>query len=144
VALGLFPSWLYARLPSGAPYEPYTLDHVVSALQLLVGTAAAFVLLRRSLGGEATVSLDTDWLYRRPLARLVAATVSFAGAAGRALESAARTAAGAAAALARDPERPFGSGTRPGFDPDLRRRPIGVTVLWIVAALGLLAVVVGR
>lgn len=145
VGLGLFPSWLYARLPYGAPYEPYTLDHVVSALQLLLGTAAAFVLFRRSLGGEATVSLDTDWLYRRPLARLVAAAVSIAGAAGRVLEASAGACADTAAALARDPERPFGGpGARPGFDPDLRRRPIGVTVLWIVAALGLLAVVVGR
>lgn len=145
VALGLFPSWLYARLPNGASYAPYTLDHVVSALQLLLGTGAAFVLLRRSLGGEATVSLDTDWLYRRPLARLVSSLVGAAGAAGRGLEAAARAIAAGAAAVARDPERPFGGrGPRPEFDPDQRRRPIGVTVLFVVATLGILAVLLSR
>jgi multicomponent Na+:H+ antiporter subunit D len=143
--LGLFPSWLYARLPFGAAYEPYTLDHVVSALQLLLGTGAAFVLLRGSLGGEPTVSLDTDWLYRRPLRRLVASAVSFAGAAGRILDGAGVSAAAAAAALGRDPLRVLGGpGRRAEFDPDLRRMPIGATVLWIVAALGLTAILVGR
>lgn len=145
VGLGLFPSWLYARLPNGAAYAPYTLDHVVSALQLLLGTGAAFFLLRRSLGGEATVSLDTDWLYRRPLARLVAWLVDAGGAAGRGLEGASRALAAAAAAVARDPERPFGGGrSRAEYDPDERRRPIGVTVLFVVAALGVLALVISR
>jgi multicomponent Na+:H+ antiporter subunit D len=72
LGLGLFPSWLYARLPFGAAYEPYTLDHVVAALQLLLGTGAAFALLRGRLSPDPGVSLDTDWLYRRPLRRLVA------------------------------------------------------------------------
>jgi multicomponent Na+:H+ antiporter subunit D len=158
VGLGVAPSWLYARLPFGAAYEPYTLDHVLSALQLLLGTGAAFVLLRGQLGGEPTVSLDTDWLYRRPLRRLGARTVSFAGATGRRLEGAGLSFARAAAAFAHDPLHAFGDavgrrpgergsgaeGGEPGFDVDLGRLPIGATVLWIILALGLTAALVGR
>ena len=36
VALGLFPGWLYTRLPyQPVDYHPYTVDHVVAGLQLL-------------------------------------------------------------------------------------------------------------
>ena len=35
-------------------------------MQLLLLTAAAFWLYIDKLGGEATVSVDTDWFYRKP------------------------------------------------------------------------------
>jgi multicomponent Na+:H+ antiporter subunit D len=145
VALGLVPGWLYARLPLGAGYEPFTVDHVARALQLMLGTGAAFLLLRRRLGADPRVSLDADWLYRRPLRRALARAILAAGAAGSRVETAGRAAAAAAATFARDPSRPLG-GVASGdpFDPDLRRLPVGATVLWIVVALGLAAVLVGR
>ena len=69
--LGSFPGWLYSRLAlQPVTYSPYTLDHVVSSLQLLVGTGVGFWFLLRKVGGEPTVSLDTDWVYRKPLRRV--------------------------------------------------------------------------
>jgi multicomponent Na+:H+ antiporter subunit D len=129
--LGVFPGWLYARLPhAGAGYVPYTADHVVAALQLLLGTAVAFVFLRAKLGGEATVSLDTDWLYRRPLRRALALAVVGARTGGRGLERLGAAAAAAGASLVR------GEGAA--------APAIGTLVLWMVAALAAVTALVSR
>lgn len=64
VVTGVVPSTLYRLLPFPVAWEPYTPDHVLGALELLAGTAIAFVLLRRHLGGKPTVTLDTDRIYR--------------------------------------------------------------------------------
>ncbi len=68
---GLGYSWLYALLPypiEAASYEPYTLEHILTQLQLLVLATFAFVLLKR-LGAyppeKPGTILDTDWLYRK-------------------------------------------------------------------------------
>ncbi|MBI2860583.1 MAG: Na(+)/H(+) antiporter subunit D [Chloroflexi bacterium] len=66
VAIGVYPALLYNLLPFPVSYAPYTVPHVVSALQLLAFTGLGFWLLIKKLGGEATVTLDTDWFYRRP------------------------------------------------------------------------------
>jgi multicomponent Na+:H+ antiporter subunit D len=134
IALGVFPGWLYARLPFGAAYVPYTVDHVVSSVQLLLGTAAAFVLLLPRLAGEPTISLDTDGLYRRPLPRLLGMAVAAANRAGGSAQAAGRRLVTALAALAADPGR-----TGSPYDPDERRLPVGLTIFWAVAAVGLLA-----
>ncbi len=72
IASGVYPAILYNALPHPVHYHPYTPDHVITALQLLVGTALGFWLLRRSLGGQPTITLDVDRLYRRPLGLAVA------------------------------------------------------------------------
>ena len=63
--IGVFPGVLYDLLPYATTYEPYTADHVVRTLQMLTFTAVGFWLLRGRLGGEATITIDTDWLYRK-------------------------------------------------------------------------------
>jgi multicomponent Na+:H+ antiporter subunit D len=63
---GVYPRVLYAILPYPVLYHPYTAFHVVGMMQLLLLTAAAFWLYIDKLGGEATVSVDTDWFYRKP------------------------------------------------------------------------------
>jgi multicomponent Na+:H+ antiporter subunit D len=63
---------LYAILPFDATYQPFTAHHFVEMLQLTTGTALGFWLLRVKLGvTQPTVTLDTDSLYRRPLAAAV-------------------------------------------------------------------------
>ena len=73
LAIGLFPGEFYALLPHAYGYDPYTVEHVVSQLQILALTAAAFVLLMR-LGWFPrplrSRNLDTDWFWRRPAAWL--------------------------------------------------------------------------
>jgi multicomponent Na+:H+ antiporter subunit D len=62
---GVFPGLLYRLLPFGIEYHPYTRDHVVGSLQLLIATGIGFMLFIRRLGGHHTITLDTDWLYRK-------------------------------------------------------------------------------
>lgn len=81
VLYGVRPDLLYSRLPFAGSYEPYTLDHVVSASQLLVGVGCLFVLVVKQLTPARGISLDTDWLYRGPLRSAGRALIRTLGAA---------------------------------------------------------------
>ena len=68
---GLGYGFLYSLLPSpdvALGYNPYTFEHVLTQMQLLILAAFAFVLLKRfgmyPPEKPGTV-LDSDWLYRR-------------------------------------------------------------------------------
>ena len=63
---GVYPEILYNILPYPVLYHPYTAYHVVGMMQLLLLTAAAFWVYIDKLGGEPTISVDTDWFYRMP------------------------------------------------------------------------------
>jgi multicomponent Na+:H+ antiporter subunit D len=65
ITIGLFPNLLYALLPYPVDFEPYTGAHVTETLGILLFTALAFVLLLKQLDPERTISLDTDWFYRK-------------------------------------------------------------------------------
>lgn len=67
IFIGVFPALLYSHLPYSVDYVPYTVRHVMSTLGLLAFTALGFFLLLKHLDPEPTVSLDTDWFYRRGL-----------------------------------------------------------------------------
>ncbi|MEA3358757.1 MAG: Na(+)/H(+) antiporter subunit D [Thermodesulfobacteriota bacterium] len=66
IITGVYPKVLYNLLPYTVYYHPYTPQHVFSMIQLLLLTAAAFWLYIDKLGGEPTISVDTDWFYRKP------------------------------------------------------------------------------
>jgi multicomponent Na+:H+ antiporter subunit D len=67
VFIGIYPAWLYGFLPAPVDYNAYTLSHLFWELQLLLFTGLGFFLLLKHVGGEAKISIDTDWLYRRAL-----------------------------------------------------------------------------
>jgi multicomponent Na+:H+ antiporter subunit D len=66
ILTGCYPQILYHILPYPVHYQPYTSFNVVAMMQLLLLTAAAFWLYIEKLGGEPTISVDTDWFYRKP------------------------------------------------------------------------------
>ena len=69
MCIGIFPQTLYTLLPYQTGYEPFTLTHVVTQLQLLFFSALAFTwLIRRGIYPPElhSVNLDSDWLYRKP------------------------------------------------------------------------------
>ncbi|MDK2822321.1 MAG: multicomponent Na+:H+ antiporter subunit [Clostridia bacterium] len=74
---GVAPFLLYQYLPFAAEYHPYSWDHVVSTVQLLVAALAAFWIYIPKLGGEPTISVDTDWFYRKPVKALMIGIVNF-------------------------------------------------------------------
>ena len=65
ILLGVFPQWLYALLPHPVDFVPYTGAHVVAQLQLLLFAGLAFFLLLPLMRRTLTISLDTDWFWRR-------------------------------------------------------------------------------
>lgn len=71
ILTGVYPKILYDLLPFGVDFHPYAPSHVVSMLQLLLLTAAAFWIYIEKLGGEPFISIDTDWFYRIPSRALV-------------------------------------------------------------------------
>ncbi len=68
IGIGIFPGPLYNLLPFPVEYEPYTTTHVITQLQLLLFSALAFAVLKRTglypLELKLT-NLDSDWFYRR-------------------------------------------------------------------------------
>src|SRR5215472_5616997 len=72
ILIGIFPGLLYRCLPNPVHFVPYTLQHVTSTLGMLGLTALGFFLLLKHLDPVPTISLDTDWFYRRGAAGLMA------------------------------------------------------------------------
>ena len=149
IGLGLVPGWLYARLATAVDYHPYSLDHVGGSLQLLGGTALGFWWLLGKLKGEATDSLDTDWFYRKPLPAVMGWAIGAATATGRVAQATSRRLVQRATGLAANPLTGVGrlvtgstDEATPPYDENRYRFPIGVTVLWVVIALGLLTLLV--
>ena len=68
VALGIYPEPLYRLLPFSVDYVPYARTHVVTQLQLLLFSALAFAVLKRTgiyPPELRAINLDSDWVYRR-------------------------------------------------------------------------------
>ncbi len=65
IAIGVFPAPLYALLPNPVDFKPYTGSHVTESLGLLMFTGLGFVVFLRALDPENTISIDTDWFYRK-------------------------------------------------------------------------------
>jgi multicomponent Na+:H+ antiporter subunit D len=65
IGIGVLPGPLYALLPYPVHFEPYTGDHVTSALGILLFTGLGFFMLLKKLDPEPTISVDTDWVYRK-------------------------------------------------------------------------------
>ncbi len=66
IAIGVYPALLYNLLPFAVHYQPYTASHLIETMQLLIFTGLAFWLVVKSLHVKDTITLDTDWFYRRP------------------------------------------------------------------------------
>jgi multicomponent Na+:H+ antiporter subunit D len=65
VALGVWPEPLYALLPFPVTYAPYTWAHVLGQTQLLLFSGLAFFVMLPYLKRTLTITLDTDWFWRR-------------------------------------------------------------------------------
>ena len=70
IVLGVYPKPLYDILPFQRPggeelYHAWTYAHVINQLQLLLFAGLAFFVLLDRLKRTLTITLDSDWLYRR-------------------------------------------------------------------------------
>lgn len=65
ILLGVFPELLYGLLPYPVEYQPYSAGKVLFYLQLLLFSGLAFFVLLPMMKRTLTISLDTDWLWRK-------------------------------------------------------------------------------
>jgi multicomponent Na+:H+ antiporter subunit D len=65
IFLGVYPQPLYSILPYEVHYQAYSINHVVAQLQLLMLSALVFFLFLKLLKRTETISIDTDWFYRK-------------------------------------------------------------------------------
>lgn len=127
VLFGVAPSLLYALMPAPVDYAPYTAGHVVETLELLAGTAIAFLVLKRTLTRKATATLDFDRAY-----------VAVGGWIRRRVAVAAAQAARAAEALVETAVSDV------PVAPTRASAPVGYAILLTLAAVALLIAARGR
>ncbi|MDH3336023.1 MAG: proton-conducting transporter membrane subunit, partial [Rhodospirillaceae bacterium] len=65
IAIGVYPAPLYAMLPFPTAYAPYTYAHVMEMLQILLFSGLAFFLTLPLMKRTLTITLDTDWFFRK-------------------------------------------------------------------------------
>lgn len=129
--VGLFPELFYRYLPYPVDYVPYKAGKVLFYIQLLLFSGLAFFLLLPLMKRTLTISLDTDWLWRRVLLGLSKTTYNLIAAVsakimeiiGSGLEHTNRW---LGLHVGRD-------GAKPGIMA--RAWPVGVTGLWIAILL---------
>jgi multicomponent Na+:H+ antiporter subunit D len=151
VAIGVYPALLYNLLPFEVHFQPYTAYHLNETMQLLIFTGLAFWLVARKIHAEQSITIDTDWFYRRP-SRL--AYQVFSVSVSRLFEATERLSLRAAGALVRFGANPAGyavdayrnathniAGARKqapepdAFNPDRYRIPLGIMVLVVLIFL---------
>ncbi len=106
---------------------PYTASHVVFQLQLLLFSGLAFFLMLGWLKRTLTITLDTDWLYRRLGLELARSFDRGAGAAWNGVMNSAGTRA-----------RGVSSGVQRYHGPDgvlARTWPTGAMAFWMTIML---------
>jgi len=126
IGLGVFPGLLYGLLPFPVDYVPYTTDHVVTQLQLLLFAGLAFFVLLPLMKRTDTLSLDIDWLWRRALPIVLARFDRGLGRAREGLFGACLEIGGRCVNLMRE---------KPGLWFS-SRSPMSQTALWMALLLG--------
>jgi multicomponent Na+:H+ antiporter subunit D len=135
--LGVAPGLLYVHLPYPTDYQPYTAWHLIENTQVIVFTFFAFwLLLPRIAAAKATISMDTDVVYRKaaPFARAV-----FVDGVDRAYGAVERWAQAAAAWVRQVGRDPLRLGRDGDYDPDLRRPLLEVPATITVAVVAVMA-----
>jgi len=67
VITGLFPNIVYGLTPFGIDGHPFTVDHVTQYVQLFAAATIGFVMYIEHMKPKEKITLDSDWLYRKPL-----------------------------------------------------------------------------
>lgn len=109
VLIGVFPGLLYGLLPYDIDYQPYTVDHVLVQMQLLVFALLAFVFLMKTGIHPPEVratNIDTDVVYRKFIPSVFPIVVSLIVASNSAIRSTALNVIGGGVGLVERVSKP--------------------------------------
>ena len=71
VVCGIMPNLVYGMTPCGSDGHPFTVDHVTQYMELFAAAAIGFLMYLSHMKPHEQLTLDADWLYRKPLKALV-------------------------------------------------------------------------
>jgi multicomponent Na+:H+ antiporter subunit D len=134
---GIAPNLLYQYLPYPVDYHPFGLYHIIDTVQLLTAALIVFWIFLPKLKTHDTISLDTDWILRKPFKKTVYGLVN--------IVCYIREFSAAKLLLALKSTLPFFAnpvkwasqtavGPKEVYDEDRYRFPIGVTVMMSILA----------
>ncbi|MGN0719894.1 MAG: proton-conducting transporter membrane subunit [Anaerovoracaceae bacterium] len=72
VVCGIFPNLVYSLTPYGSDGHPFTVDHVTQYMELFAAASFGFLMYLSHMKPHEQLTLDIDWLYRKPLKVLIA------------------------------------------------------------------------
>ena len=143
--MGVAPGLLYAHLPYAVHWNPWTIPHVMEAVQMLLFTFFVFYLFIPKLGGQPTISMDTDVLYRKPAPLARAVFVTGVGAFFDAAHVRVHALAAGVGRMFRDPTDwipgwpPRVESDDPGYDEDRARLPLALPFTLTLLAFAVVA-----
>jgi multicomponent Na+:H+ antiporter subunit D len=137
---GVAPGRLYDMLPYAVRFEPYTPAHLVEISQGVIFTFFAFWILRKQAAGEAGITLDVDWFYRRPAGWVRKVFTEDLEAAFDRVEALSMDVAGKLATLSKNPMRIFRGSDGEYFSPDAYRPKIHTLIVLVLLAFVLVSV----
>jgi multicomponent Na+:H+ antiporter subunit D len=70
-ACGILPNFVYGLTPFMSDGHPFTVDHVTQYMELFAAAGIAFLMYLDHMKPHDQLSLDVDWLYRKPLPALI-------------------------------------------------------------------------
>ncbi len=127
---GIFPDYLYKDLPYVMDYRPFTIPHLVEAIQILIFTFLGFWIVRAKLTPKDKISLDTDWFFRASAPAFRYVFIRSVNDFFDAAERKAFALADYVSALSAHPVQVLRTLRPPkrDFDPDMDRSPLGVPI----------------
>ncbi len=71
IVTGVMPTLGYGLMPNQTIGHPFTAHHILEYIGLFIGATIPFVMLLKKMAPHDYLSLDFDWIYRKPLANMV-------------------------------------------------------------------------
>jgi len=65
IITGVYPYFAYELTPYATMGHPFTAHHIMEYLGLFIGATIPFTLFIKRMAPHDTITLDTDWVYRR-------------------------------------------------------------------------------
>ena len=132
ILFGVAPGLLYDMLPGAVHFAPYTFSHVMETSQILIFTFAAFWIFRGQVAGDAGITLDVDWFYRRPARWVRRIFVEDLDAVFNKADALSMDMVGRLSTLSKNPMRIFTGAGEKYFSPDAARPRIHTLILLVL------------
>jgi len=139
ILYGVAPGLLYGMLPYAVHFVPYTVPHLVEIGQGTIFTFLAFWIFRKQVAGEAGITLDVDWFYRRPAGWARRVFVDGTADAFGTVEAWSMEIVRGLSELSRNPMRLFAGSPEAAFRPDRHRPTVHTLVLLALLVFVLLS-----